>query len=293
MKKSLIFLIAILLFGIKEVSGQNYLNYYETINKAEIANLDMDFEKSDYLLAAINCEKLNNNQHAFEYLKKGIFVGLTIKSIKKQLSNFKKSKEWKLLKENYDSIRQEYMKSLNLTLRKELIEMVEKDQASRHPIFGSWKKSKKIDRYNYNRLLEIIKENNGKWPGRYSIGDGKEGTKYAIGEVTIMLHHFSTDEVNNLKAILVEAILIGDLSPYNVAHSLDYKNLETIGERKRGKKIFLDICLPIGSYGSTSGNQVVICDCEKAEEERKELGLEPLDDYYRKRDLTYECFEEK
>ena len=163
--------------------------------------------------------------------------------------------------------------------------------ASRHPVFGSWKKSKKTDSYNHNRLLEIIKENNGKWPGRSTIGDGNEGGKYAFGEVTIMLHHFSTEKVNNLKAILVEAILIGDLSPYNVSYPLDYKNNEIIGERKRGKQIFLDLCFPIGSYTSTGGNQIVICNCEKAEKERKELGLEPLDDYYRKRNATYTCNE--
>lgn len=313
MKKILIISITILLCGIQKISAQNYLNYYQTINKAEIANLDMDFQKSDsiyqiafelvekpfkddYLLAAINSEKLNNDKQTFVYLKEGIFVGLTIKSIRKRLSTFKKSDEWKLLKKNYGSIHQEYLAPLNLELRKRLIKMVDKDQAVRNPIFMTAKKMNRTDNYNYKRLLEIIKENNGKWPGRYTIGDGNEGGKYAFGEVTIMLHHFTKEQVNNLRPVLVDAILRGDLSPYNVAYPLDYKNFKQLGivfTNKKHTKGLVKTCDPIGSYLGSNGNKPVICDCEKAEEERKKLGLESLDDYFRKRNTTYECYEEK
>ncbi len=310
MTKILAFSITIVLFGIQKISAQNYLNYYETINKAEIANLDKEFKKSDslyqvafglvdkpfkddYLLASINSEKLNNYQKTYEYLKKGILVGLTEKRIKKELSEFKKSDEWKSLKKEYDSAREKYLKSLNLTLRNELLKMVEKDQSARHPIFGSWKKMKKTDTYNHNRLLEIIENNNGKWPGRFLIGAGNKKDKYDWNnEVTVMLHHFTKEQVNNLKPILIEAILNGNLSPYNVVYPLDYKNHKKIGERKRGKTIFWNLCDPIGSYGA-NGNVPVICDCKKAEEERKKLGLEPLDDYFRKRNTTYKCYEGK
>ncbi len=309
MKQILIFSIAILILGFQNISSKNYLSYYQTINKAELACLDKDFQKSDsiyqiafglvakpfkddYLLAAINAEKLHEHEKVYEYLKNGISVGLTIKIIKKTLSSFKKTDEWKMLKDNYDSTRKKYLKSLNLTLREELLNMVDKDQAVRHPIFGSSRKMKVTDIYNHKRLLEIIAENNGEWPGRFTIGDGNEGGKYAFGEVTIMLHHFSKDQVNNLEPILVDAILKGDLSPYNVAYPLDYKNHEIIGERKRGKTILFDLCNPIGSYGAND-NMPVICDCEKAEVERKKLGLEPLDDYFRKRNTTYECYEEE
>lgn len=306
MKKNVTLTITILLFGIQIIIAQNYLSYFETINKAEIANLDKDLLKSDslyqiafklvekpfkedYLLASINSEKLNNNPKTYEYLKSGISVGLTKKRIKKQLSKFKKSNEWKSLKKEYESIRERYLKTLNLTLRKELIKMVDKDQAVRHPIFGSWKKMKKADNYNHNRLLEIIKENNGKWPGRFTIGDGNENGKYAFGEVTIMLHHFSKEQVLNLKPILVDAILTGELSPYNAVYPLDYTNSKTIGQR--GK--YFDSCDYLGAYLSSNGNKAVICDCEKAKEERKKIGLESLDDYFRKRNSTYECYEQK
>ena len=304
MNKILSFLIIILLFGIQKISAQNYLKYYKTINNAEIANLDKEFEKSgslyqdafslvekpfkgDYLLASINSEKLDDYQKTYAYLKSGISYGLTFKRIKKELSDFKKSKQWKLLKKEYESIRELYLNSLDLKLRDELIKMVEKDQSVRHPIFGSFKKMKKTDTYNYNRLLEIIENNSNKWPDRYLIGDGNENGKYSFGEITIMLHHFSKEEVLNLKPYLVDAILRGGISPYNVVYPLDYTNSTMIG--KRGK--YIDICYLLGAYLSSNGNKTVICDCENAEKERKKIGLEPLDDYFRKRNSTYECYE--
>lgn len=306
MKKILTFSITILLFGIQKISAQNYLNYYETVNKAEIANLDKKFKKSDsiyqvafglvdkpfkddFLLASINSEKLNDYQKTYEYLKKGILVGLTEKRIKRELSEFKKSNEWKSLKKEYDSTRKKYLKSLNLTLRNELLKMVDKDQSARHPIFGSWKKMKKTDEFNYNKLLKIIKENNGKWPDRFTIGDGNENGKYSFGEITIMLHHFSKEEVLNLKPYLVDAILTGGLSPYNVVYPLDYTNSKMIGQRGE----YIDSCYYLGAYLSSNGNKAVICDCEKAEKERKKIGLESLNDYFRKRNSTYECYEQK
>ncbi|MFA8437030.1 MAG: hypothetical protein ACEPOZ_21195 [Marinifilaceae bacterium] len=313
MKKILIVSIALFLWGIQKGPAQNYMSYYQTINRAEIASLDREYQRSDSLyqvafelvgkpfkddclLAAINSEKLNWNEQTYGYLKKGISVGLRIKSIKKHLSRFKKSGEWKSLKKDYESLREQYLQSLNLALREELMKMVDKDQAIRHPIFGNSKKQRSLANKQYSQLLEIIKENNGKWPGRFTIGDGNEGGKYAVGEVTIMLHHFSTEQVNNLRAVLVEAVRIGDLSPYNVAYPLDYKNskhIEKIYTNKKKTIGYYNDCFRIGVYRYKNGDPIVICDCEKAEEERKKLGLEPLEDYYRKRNTAYECYEEK
>ena len=135
MNKILAFSITILLFGIQKISAQNYLNYYEIINKAEIENLDLNFKvsdsiyqiafklvekpfKEDFLLASINSEKLNDNQKTFNYLKKGISNGLTLKRIKSQLTEFRKSKYWKILKKEYNSLRENHLKTLNLPLRR-------------------------------------------------------------------------------------------------------------------------------------------------------------------------------
>ncbi|WP_375579376.1 hypothetical protein ABWH96_20645 [Marivirga tractuosa] len=307
MKRTAIFSFVLLILGLQNASGLNFLTYYQTINKAEIAHLDKDYGKADslyqfafnlvdkpfkndYLLAAVNSDLLAENGRTYEYLVEGISVGLTIKSIRKHLSTFKKSKEWKILREKYDSLHQEYVGGLNTVLRTELLSMVDSDQAARHPIFGSLRKMESTDSLNYERLSEIIIANNGKWPGRSLIGDGKEGDKYAYGEITIMLHHFTSEQVNNLKPILVDAILRGDLSPYNAAYPLDYKNLVRIGNINKSS---YDICFLIGSYIGHAGKKPVICDCEKAEGEREKLGLEPLNDYFRKRSTTFECYYEE
>ena len=296
MNKIFAFLITILLFGIQKISAQNYLNYYETINKAEIESLDLNFKasdsiyqiafelvekpfKEDFLLASINSEKLNDNQKTFEYLKKGISNGLTLKRIKKTLTKFKKSKEWKALNKEYNSIRENHLKTLNLPLRKEIKKMLEKDQASRHPIFGSGKKSKKIDNYNFNRLLEIINENGGKWTGFSTIGETLPKGKYDVtGNIALMILHFDKEQIEQLKPYMLKAVIEGEMYPYHFARAIDYKNI-----------------FKCQIYGTYLGGKYIteICDCENAEKERKKIGFEPIAEYYRKRDSKFKCAEKK
>ncbi|MGG6232355.1 hypothetical protein [Tenacibaculum sp. SDUM215027] len=308
MKKILMFSITISLFGIQKISAQNYLNYYETINKAEIANLNSHLKKSDslyqiafelvekpfkedFLLASINSEKLNENQKTFDYLKKGINNGLTLKRIKKQLSDFKRTKEWKKLKKEYNSLRENHLKTLNLPLREEISEMVRNDQKARTPIFGSWKQMKKTDSYNYNRLLEIIKENNNKWPGFSIIGEMTPKGKYDITKnITLMPLHFKKEWIEKLRPYMLEAVLNGEMYPYHFARIIDYtvshKNISQ--KKKNNGTIISESCYLYGSYLN-----VTVCDCKKAKVKRKKIGFEPLKDYYRKRKSNYKCYEQE
>lgn len=293
MNKISAFLITILLFGFQKTSAQNYLNYYETINKAEIANLDKEFKKSDsiyqvaftlvekpfkedFLLASINSEKLKDNQKTFDYLKKGINNGLTLKQIKKQLQEFKKSRKWKELKKEYNSIRKNHLSTLNLPLREEISEMIRKDQKARAPIFGGWKQMKKIDTYNYNRLIDIIKKNNNKWPGFSTIGEITPKGKYDVTKnITLMPLHFKEEWVEKLKPYMYEAVLNGEIYPYQFARIIDYKNLK---------------CQIYGTYAYSEKYEVgEICDCEKANQERKKIGFETIKDFYRKIESEYKC----
>ena len=305
MNKILTFSITILLFGIQKISAQNYLNYYETINKAEIAHLDKEYKvsdsiyqiafelvekpfKEDYLLASINSEKLNNNQKTYEFLKKGISRGLDIKRIKKQLAEFKNSNQWKILKKEYNSLQEKHLASLNLSLRNEISEMVRKDQKARKPIFGSWRQMKKTDSYNYNRLLKIIKENGNKWPGFSTIGEITHKGKYdfdLLGNIAIMPLHFKKEEIEYIEPYMLEAVLEGNMYPYQYARIIDYrlKNkvvnvIEKNGVTKKNRCFF---------YGTFT--KELICDCKKTEEERKKIGLEPLNDFYRKKKSDFKC----
>jgi len=275
----------------QKISAQNYLNYYETINKAELANLDGYFKESDslyqiafgmvkkpfkedYLFASINSERLKNSRKTYDYLRRGVLNGLTLKRIKSQLTVFKKTKEWKKLRKEYNWLHKSYMNTLNSSLYEEVAEMIRKDQASRHPIFGSSKRLKKVDNYNFKRLLEIIKENGGEWPGFSTIGENLPKGKYDVtGNIALLLLHFSREEIDLLKPYIFKAVMDGEMYPYHLARVIDYKNIFD--------------CQPYGTY--LSDGLSPICDCEKANLERKKIGFESIENYYRKRNSKYVC----
>ncbi len=300
MKQTLNFSILILLLGFQNVFGQNYLNYYQAINNAEIASLDKDFQKSDsiyqiafelvekpfkedYLLASLNSEKLKDNQSTYEYLKKGVSNGLTLKRIKKQLSDFMKSKEYRRLKKDYNSLREEHIKTLNLPLRKEISEMIKKDQRARVTIFSGSEQMHKIDSFNYKRLLEVIKQNNNKWPGFSTIGEITPEGKYNVTDnIALLLLHFSKEQIEDLKPFMIQAVFDGEMYPYHFARAVDYKDIMTIG------------CQTYGTYNYNDKVEMTeICDCEKANGLRKKIGFESIADFYRKSDLSYKCREKK
>lgn len=308
MNKILAFLITILLFGIQKTSAQNYLNYYERINKAEIENLDWNFKvsdsiyqiafelvkkpfKEDFLLAAINSEKLNDNQKTFDYLKKGISNGLTLKRIKKQLSAFKKSKEYKALKIKYNRLHNDYLNTLNLSLRKEILEMARQDQKARRPILGSSNQMKKTDNLNYNRLIEIIKLNDDKWPGFSTIGEISPEGKVdfdMVGTIAIMPLHFRKKQIRTLEPYMKKAVLNGNMYPYQYARIMDYTiNNQIISYKssRKGTKIKSKICTLYGTF-----TKEMVCDCEKSNKERKKTGLESLEEFYRKKNSTLKCY---
>lgn len=299
-QRVILFSVAIIILALQNSSGQNYLKYYEIVNRAEIANLDGNFEKSDslykiafqqverpfnedYLLASINAEKLKDFHKSYEYLKKGVFNGLTLKRIKKRLSEFKKSIEYKRLKKEYYSLHQKHLNTLNLPVREEIIEMIKNDQKARAPIFGGWRKMKKTDSYNYNRLLEIIKQNNNKWPGFSTIGEISPKGKYNVTErVSLMILHFSAKQVEHLKPFMLQAVYDGEMYPYDFARIIDYCYMWDVG------------CQPYGTYFyNKEVKQTEICDCEKVNEKRRMIGFESIQDFYRKLKTEYKCSSEE
>jgi len=65
----------------------------------------------------------------------------------------------------------------------------------------------------------------------------------------------------------------GEMYPYHLARVIDYKNIFD--------------CQPYGTY--LSDGLSPICDCEKANLERKKIGFESIENYYRKRNSKYVC----
>jgi hypothetical protein len=299
MKKNITLTILILLFGIQITISQNYLSYYETINKAEIANLDKDFQKSDslyqisfqlvkkpfkedYFLAAVNADNILNNNKVYDYLKNGVINGLTLKRIKKSnINNFKKTKQYKYLIKEFDDLNTQYIETLNIPFRNEIIKMIKYDQKIRKPIFGNSKKYTSTAKSHYQRLLEIIEANDNKWPGFSTIGETTPKGKYNVkGNIALMLLHFSGKEVEELKPYMLQAVIDGEMYPYHYARIIDYKNI-------------LD-CQIYGTYKYNEKSDLgEICDCNKADEERKKIGFETVKDFYRKLKSEYKCRTEK
>jgi len=295
MRYALYFSISIFFLGSKAFS-QVYFEYYDIVNQAEIAFLDNQYHKADslyqrafylvdrpfkedYLLAAFNSNKLKESEKTFDYLINGIKQGLTLKRIKskrKKLRYFTKSKHYTLLKKQYKLLREGHLGTLNISLKDEIDLMVKKDQRARMPILGSSRQMKKTDMFNYDRLKEIIKENGNKWPGFSTIGENTPKGKYNVtGNITLMLLHFSKEQIEFLKPYMFKAVMNGEMYPYQLARVIDYKTINT------GK-----FCMIYGTYFG-----VDICDCKQAEIERKKIGFEPIQDYYRKVNAEYSCKE--
>lgn len=302
MKKNILILVCFVCFFTSSIYSQNYLEYYRKINDAEINNLNGNYAKSDslynvaftlvkkplkedFFLAALNAEKLRDNNKVYKYLSNSLLKGLRFKRIKKErFKSFKNSLLWKKIKKNKAHFHQQYISSLDIPLQEEIIEMIKSDQKARRPIFGSWKQMKKTDTYNFKRLLEIIKDNNGAWPGFSKIGELTPKGKYDVtGNITLLLLHFSRKQIEILKPYMLKAVLSGEMYPYQYARAVDYVSFKNNLININGK---IESCSFYGTYANS-----IICDCKKAEEEREKIGFEPLSDFYRKIKSTYKCKE--
>jgi len=276
--------------------SQNYLRYYEEINKAEINNLEFNYAKSDsiyrlafslvnkpfkedYYLAAINADRMNNSIQVYEYLIEAVKKGLLLKRIKKQkFKYFKSSKYFKKIKKSYDSIHKIYIESVDENLSSEISKMIYLDQKYRKSIIGNSKKMMTTDSINFTKLLDIIKNNNNKWPGFSTIGEISPKGKYNVsGNIALLILHFKKNEVEILKPFMLEAVQNGEMYPYQYARIIDY----TISIPTKSCQIY-------GTY-LDGGYLINICDCKKAAIERNKVGFEPIEDYYRKRNSGYKC----
>ncbi len=302
MKIKIILFISVFFVNINLFS-QNYLPYYGTINKAEIATLDRQFQKSDslyqvafsivekpfkedFFLAAWNADNLNDDVKVYNYLKKGIKNGLIFKRVK-ELKNFKRSKYYKILKQDYKGLISTHMDKLNVPLRNEIADMIKEDQKARKSLFLGVKKWRKVDAYNFKRLLEIIKENDGKWPGFSIIGEITPKGKYDVTDnIVLMLLHFKSEQIDALKPYMLKAVLNGEMYPYHYARIIDYKSSNAIPIKAPKRKTILKSISIYGTYANS-----LIANRTIAEIERAKIGFEPLDDYYRKINSTYTCIE--
>lgn len=224
---------------------KNYLDYHESIILAEemiseerygqaLEIYDKVFNSyefiflKDYRIATQLALNEGQMDLAFDYLRKGINSGWTMKSIKKNelLKQLRNLPQWKSIKDEYPSMRKKYEGRFDLELQKEVKKMFGKDQ--RKAIKALFKfSSKGQDRYAEKKFaphsekqmadLDEILEKYG-YPGEKLIGND-------IWMSTVLSHHNSistqyneNDTIYNyMKPKLREAMKRGEMSPYEYA----------------------------------------------------------------------------
>lgn len=244
MNIKLVFLLILLLTSLK-VSARittDYLVYHQQILEAEALITKREFTKAldvyekivneydfvylrDYQIATQLALYTGNTREAIRYLRLGIANGWEMKSIKKN-EYLKNLAEWKLIKKDYDSLREVYDKRINHSLRSEVKKMMSKDQWKALGALFTFS-SRGQDRYAEKKFaphsekqlaqLNKILEEYG-YPGERLIGNN-------VWMSTILSHHNSISQayVNRdtlytyFRPKLLEAIKKGQLSPYEFA----------------------------------------------------------------------------
>jgi hypothetical protein len=218
----------------------NYItDYYQNIYQAELAyelkNYDKAFEL--YQSAFNTCTPINT--HTYNEIGKYVEICLILGHDKQALDfielELKNGDElkWKLedpvyskiftteggqkLIARYDKIRSEYLKGINLELRKEIQEMNRLDQLYRN---GQYQENKQdsIDKISTNRLREIFEQfgySNNQVIGSYSVD------RINTDIITMLLHTSDSIRMSYFVPKLKEYVKAGACSPKTLGQVID------------------------------------------------------------------------
>lgn len=218
----------------------NYVtDYYPTIYRAEIAyelkKYDRAFELYQSVFNActpINtytyneirkyvdlCLILGHDKQALDFIELNLKNGAELKWLL-QNPNYTKvfeTEKGKKLIINYDNIRSNYLKRINLELRKEIQEMNRLDQLYRN---GQYQENKQdsIDKINTNRLREIFEQfgyPNDQVIGSYSVD------RINTDIITMLLHTSDSIRMSYFVPKLKEYVKTGVCSPKTLGQVID------------------------------------------------------------------------
>jgi hypothetical protein len=263
----------------------NYItDYYQTIYQAE---LSYELKKYDrayelYQSAFNTCTPINT--YTYNEIGKYVEICLILGHDKQALDfielDLKNGDElkWKLedpmyikiftteggqkLIANYDKIRSEYLKGINLELRKEIQEMSRLDQLYRN---GQYQENKQdsIDKISTNRLKEIFEQfryPNDQVIGSYSV----DRTHTDI--ITMLLHTSDSIRMSYFVPKLKEFVKAGTCSPKTLGQVIDQFYLYN-GEPQTH-----------GTYESQDSKYAnMIGDRDQVNKNRISIGLPPLE----------------
>ena len=272
---------------------QNYVEYYQQLNKAKLLAVTGQHESSAQLFAltfqAFEFRFARDCVHAVEvaslttdtslvgyFVSCGLSQGipLTYYENKEQLAWFRNTNNWVDLNHKADSLQSVYQGSFNNELREEVNQLFAEDQHIREryyrwynflirPFLG--RKWRKLTEKHVERIVDITREHG--FPGEQLIGLDDPTFHPKIGDnqfsagmpIVLLLHHYSKANTS-YDQLFIEQLKLGYLHNQHFASICDFE--AEFGRKKHDK---------IGYYGLRFG--------QKGRKEntydvkRKEIGL--------------------
>jgi hypothetical protein len=236
--------------------GQNYLDYYNQINKAKLLVVDSNYSESvlvyqktfdDYgfeyardCINALEISFLTSQDSLTGYfmecaLKRGVPISYFINN--KKLTVFKTTQYWDLLVQNAPTLNEEYQTQINTEIRNEINQMFEKDQRIRkryyhwsNLLFRSFiaKKWNNLNTKQVNRIIEITAQFG--FPGEKLIGidipqyhEKIDSNQFSAGmPIIIMIHHYSQPNIS-FDSLLHYQVILGNLYNEHFASICDFE----------------------------------------------------------------------
>lgn len=294
-------------FGVPEQSEvPDYTEvYHPVINVAELKIVEGNYEEAlaayrqafasvpspfarDYYNAAVSAVKLEDEKQAFNYLEQLVMKGVSLPYLERQqvFDSLQTTKRWKKFGKQYPKRRKKYEETANLILRDDLDELYARDQYFRQAkgglrVHGDTIRQIEVD--NVTNLLNWINDHG--YPGEALIGVADTLEELPRFSIVIQRQTAARDGYD-FKGILAKAVKEGRIAPQPVAYLLDQQAGKIMYGSRAFAKINCKRCKEKDkNYEKMQGllvEKMSEADVEHIDQRRKQLGLEPLQDYRKK-----------
>ncbi|PHN08470.1 hypothetical protein [Flavilitoribacter nigricans] len=288
MKKALPILCLLLLFmACKQEKDCSYIkDYYQTIYLAEEAYFLGDFQRVYDLISEVesHCALLNQrgpyemlkyaeaaarigkDEKALQLVRDLIFEGYEIDQLaqKDAFVQLAAGPEWKAIALEYDTLRRQYLHTIDLDLRKQVVEMKDADQYYRSMLRkpginrdSIYKIIGRVDSINDRKLKNTLDRYG--YPGERVIG----GYNIDDQQVDAGILLFHVDDYDYYTTTLKRLIEQGKAPPESLGNFVD-----SYQRRVKDQKKFI-----YGIYDNVGEEQII--DYENLDERRVSIGLPP------------------
>ncbi|MCJ8164769.1 hypothetical protein MKJ04_07930 [Pontibacter sp. E15-1] len=260
----------------------DYAQALDTYRKA-FAAVPLPFAK-DYYNAAVCAWKLNDTKQTLDYLEQLVLKGVSLPYLERQqvFDSLRTTRKWKKFVRRYPKRRRKFEESLNKELRADLDELYARDQYFREAA-GGWRVHgdtiRKIEAANVAHLLAWTEQYG--YPGENLIGVAD--TLEQLPRFSIVIQRQTKARKGyDFTALLTKAVQEGRMAPQPVAYLLD----QQAGRNMYGSKAFVKVscskCPEDEQQPRFMVEKMSDSDVDRINENRKALGLEPLEEYKKK-----------